>query len=124
MIKNVLEHIGGVGAYGAISICLFFTVFLGALFFALRMKKSEADSLSVLPLDDAAPMQESKAASGNDSDRASDNAFLSLTPGFSRVSHEPGKENGFNRFSPSTETKPLKRLGSSLADSTGAEARR
>ena len=55
MIKNVLEHIGGVGVYGVISICLFFTVFLAAIFVALRMKKSHADSMSALPLDDAAP---------------------------------------------------------------------
>lgn len=52
MIKNVLEHIGGIGAYGVISICLFFTVFLGAVVFALRMKKSDADSISALPLND------------------------------------------------------------------------
>lgn len=58
MIKNVLEHIGGVGAYGVISICLFFTVFLGAVVFALRMKKSHADTMSALPLDDATPKAE------------------------------------------------------------------
>ena len=55
MIKNVLEHIGGVGAYGVISICLFFAVFLGAVFFAWRMKQSHADTMSALPLDDATP---------------------------------------------------------------------
>ena len=60
MIKNVLEHIGGVGAYGVISICLFFIVFLGAIFFALRMKKSHADTMSALPLDDATPKPEPK----------------------------------------------------------------
>jgi hypothetical protein len=55
MIKNVLEHIGGIGVYGVISICLFFAVFLGAVFFAMRMKKSHADIMSALPLDDGAP---------------------------------------------------------------------
>jgi len=60
MIKNVLEHIGGVGAYGVISICLFFIVFLGAIFFALRMKKSHADTMSALPLDDATPKPKPK----------------------------------------------------------------
>jgi cbb3-type cytochrome oxidase subunit 3 len=59
MIKNVLEHIGGVGVYGVISICLFFTVFLGAVFFALRMKKTHTDTMSALPLDDAAPRPDS-----------------------------------------------------------------
>ena len=65
MIKNVLEHIGGVGVYGVISICLFFAVFLGAIVVALRMKKSHADSMGALPLDDAAPKteQNSKANS-------------------------------------------------------------
>ena len=60
MIKNVLEHIGGVGIYGVISVCLFFTVFLGAVFFALRMKKSHADAMSALPLDDGTPKTEPK----------------------------------------------------------------
>ena len=55
MIKSVLEHIGGVGVYGVISICLFFTVFLGAVCFALRMKKAQADAMSALPLDDGTP---------------------------------------------------------------------
>jgi cbb3-type cytochrome oxidase subunit 3 len=58
MIKNVLEHIGGVGVYGVISICLFFSVFLGAVFFALRMKKSHAAAMGALPLDDATPKTE------------------------------------------------------------------
>ena len=55
MIKNILEHIGGIGVYGVISICLFFTVFLGALVWVARMKQSHVDSMSVLPLDDGAP---------------------------------------------------------------------
>jgi hypothetical protein len=55
MIKNILEHIGGIGVYGVISICLFFTVFLGALVWVARMKKSHVDSMSILPLDDATP---------------------------------------------------------------------
>ncbi|HMP83650.1 MAG TPA: CcoQ/FixQ family Cbb3-type cytochrome c oxidase assembly chaperone [Verrucomicrobiota bacterium] len=52
MIKNVLEHIGGVGVYGVISICLFFIVFLGAIFFSLRMNKKDADTIGSLPLND------------------------------------------------------------------------
>lgn len=52
MIKNVLNNIGGIGVYGVISICLFFVVFSGALVWALRIKKSFADSMSALPLDD------------------------------------------------------------------------
>ena len=61
MIKNVLEHIGGVGVYGVISICLFFSLFIGAIFLVLRMKKSHADTMSALPLDDATPKSEPKS---------------------------------------------------------------
>jgi hypothetical protein len=57
MIKNVLSDIGGIGIYGVISICLFFAVFTGALFFSLRMKKSQADQLGSLPLHDGEPAQ-------------------------------------------------------------------
>jgi hypothetical protein len=52
MIQNVLRNIGGVGIYGVISICLFFIVFTGAILFSVFMKKSVAQKISTLPLDD------------------------------------------------------------------------
>lgn len=52
MIKNVLTHIGGIEVYGIISICLFFAVFTGALVWAALVRKSFADRMSGLPLDD------------------------------------------------------------------------
>jgi hypothetical protein len=52
MIKNVLSEIGGVGLYGAISISLFFAVFIGMLIWVCRMKKAFAQSMSALPLHD------------------------------------------------------------------------
>lgn len=52
MIKNVLTDIGGIAAYGVISICLFFLVFTGALLWALLLKKPFLKSMSVLPLND------------------------------------------------------------------------
>jgi hypothetical protein len=52
MIKNVLCDIGGIGIYGIISICLFFAVFTGMLIWAFRMKKSFAQKMSAVPLDD------------------------------------------------------------------------
>jgi hypothetical protein len=51
MIKNVVEHIGGVGLYGIISVSLFFAFFLGMLIWALRLKKNYLNSMRELPLD-------------------------------------------------------------------------
>jgi hypothetical protein len=51
MIQNVLHHIGGIGLYGIISICLFFTVFLGVVAWAALLKKPYLKSMSALPLD-------------------------------------------------------------------------
>jgi len=52
MIKAVLEHIGGVGVYGVVSVCLFFAVFLGVLLRVARMKRAHAESMAALPLND------------------------------------------------------------------------
>ena len=52
MIKNVLSDIGGVGIYGVISISLFFAVFIGMLLWVFAMKKSFAQKMSALPLND------------------------------------------------------------------------
>lgn len=52
MIKNVLSDIGGIGIYGVISICLFFTVFTGAIIWSMLLKKSDLDSRGALPLED------------------------------------------------------------------------
>jgi hypothetical protein len=55
MIQNVLSAIGGVGSYGVISISLFFLVFIGALVWALLLKRPFLDSMSSLPLHDGEP---------------------------------------------------------------------
>lgn len=52
MIKTVLEHIGGVGVYGVISVCLFFAVFVGLILRVARMKRAHADAMAALPLRD------------------------------------------------------------------------
>ncbi len=52
MIKNVLSDLGGVGLFGVISICLFFTVFLGAVFYSLLVNERHTESMSALPLND------------------------------------------------------------------------
>ena len=51
MIQNVLKEIGGIGLYGIISVCLFFTVFSAALIWAFSLKKPFLMSMSVLPLE-------------------------------------------------------------------------
>jgi hypothetical protein len=51
MIQNLLRHIGGIGVYGIISICLFFALFIGMLIRTLCLKKSYLKSMSALPLD-------------------------------------------------------------------------
>lgn len=63
MIKNVVEHIGGVGIYGVISICIFFAFFVGMLIWAVRLKKSYLNSMRELPLDGGEVAPQSKLAS-------------------------------------------------------------
>jgi len=52
MIQNVIREMGGIAAYGIISVCLFFTVFTGAMLWAFAQRKSLCDKMSELPLDD------------------------------------------------------------------------
>ena len=52
MIKNVLEHIGGIENYGIISILLFFACFLAAVLWALTRKPSYRNQMKHLPLAD------------------------------------------------------------------------
>lgn len=52
MIRNVLQEIGGIGLYGVISICLFVTVFTGALIWAALLRKPMLNTMSRIPLED------------------------------------------------------------------------
>jgi hypothetical protein len=52
MIKNVLSSIGGIGMYGVISVCLFFLIFSGAVFWAGLLRRSYLNRMSYLPLED------------------------------------------------------------------------
>ena len=56
MIQNILHDIGGIGLYGAISVCLFFLVFSVALVRACLLKKPFLKSMSALPLEDDRPV--------------------------------------------------------------------
>ena len=51
MIQNILRHLGGIQNYGILSLCLFCTVFLGVLVWALLQKKSHLDYMARLSLD-------------------------------------------------------------------------
>ena len=53
MIENVMHRIGGVNAFGIITICLFFAFFIGMIIYAVCLKKTYLNSMSALPLDDA-----------------------------------------------------------------------
>jgi len=51
-IKQNLETIDGVSIYPIISLVIFFTVFVGMLYFVFKMKKTKLDQLEKLPLED------------------------------------------------------------------------
>jgi hypothetical protein len=61
MIQNVIRDMGGIAAYGVISILLFFAVFAGAALYAFSQRKAFCDRMRALPLDDGS--HESKGAS-------------------------------------------------------------
>lgn len=51
MIQDVLRNLGGIGAYGVISLCLFFLVFAGILVWAAMQKRAHLDHMAQLPLE-------------------------------------------------------------------------
>jgi hypothetical protein len=57
---------GGIGIYGVISVCLFFSVFAGTLLWAFQLKKPFLNAMGSLPLEEAEsevtqPSSESKS---------------------------------------------------------------
>jgi hypothetical protein len=52
MIQKLVTEIGGIASYGYLSMCLFFAVFAGALWWAFRLKKPFLTAMSSLPLDE------------------------------------------------------------------------
>lgn len=65
MYKEVLERISGIGLYGVVSICIFFTFFTTMLVWVASLRKNYIESMSTLPLRDAdetkAPNQTTKS---------------------------------------------------------------
>jgi hypothetical protein len=51
MYQNVLNGIDGIGLYGVISICIFFSFFTGMLLWAFVQKKNHLNRMAELPLD-------------------------------------------------------------------------
>jgi len=66
MIHNLIQQLGGIGVFGAISVCLFFIVFTSAFVWAFRLKSSFLDNMASLPLreDETRPGQ--KGATPNE----------------------------------------------------------
>lgn len=52
MIQNLVQNLGGIGAYGTLSICLFLLVFSGALLWVCRLRKPFLKRMEALPLED------------------------------------------------------------------------
>lgn len=52
MIQNVIRDMGGIAAFGIISVCLFFAVFTIAAIYAFVQRKPFCDRMRALPLDD------------------------------------------------------------------------
>jgi cytochrome c oxidase cbb3-type subunit 4 len=52
MMEKVLTSIGGVGAYGVISICIFISVFVVVTVWMLCLKKPYLQTMRSLPLED------------------------------------------------------------------------
>ena len=51
MIEHIMHSIGGVAAFGMISICIFFAVFTGVLLWVVCLKKTYLNTMRNLPLD-------------------------------------------------------------------------
>lgn len=51
MIRNVLEHIPGIGAFPALSLVIFVLVFLGIAAWVFSMSRSDAERAGRLPLE-------------------------------------------------------------------------
>lgn len=57
MIRNVLEHIPGIGAFPAISLVIFVLIFAGLLCWVFSMSRRQVEHASRLPLEDGSPSE-------------------------------------------------------------------
>jgi hypothetical protein len=62
MITKFIAYVGGIGSFGTISVCLFITVFTGALIWAWCQNKTFLNKMSTMPLNDGTVPHVSKPA--------------------------------------------------------------
>ncbi len=58
MIRNILEHIGGIGTYPVIALLIFIAVFIGFAVWAFTMSRAQVERASQMPLDPDTPASE------------------------------------------------------------------
>ena len=51
MLKNMLTSIEGIAIYPSISIVIFFTLFVGVLYWTWSLKQTQVDEMAHLPLE-------------------------------------------------------------------------
>ncbi|HVY70839.1 MAG TPA: hypothetical protein VHH73_12985 [Verrucomicrobiae bacterium] len=66
MIQKAVTAIGGIDTLGAISVCLFFVVFAGAILWTLSREKSFLAVMEAVPLDDGECAPARKGESSHD----------------------------------------------------------
>ena len=58
MIQNILHNIGGIAAYGVLSLCLFALLFTGVFTWACLQRKAHLERISRLPLEPDEPTRQ------------------------------------------------------------------
>ena len=66
MIRDLIQLLGGIEVFGAISVCLFFVVFTSAFVWALRLKSAFLNTMASLPLREDETRTCEKGASVNE----------------------------------------------------------
>ena len=61
-----METIVGIEIFPIISVVLFFTFFVGLIIYAIRMKQSEVDEVSALPLNDSLDLNNATNPTGDE----------------------------------------------------------
>ena len=65
-IKHNMETIVGIEIFPIISVILFFSFFVGLIIYAVRMKQSDVDEISALPLNDSLDLNNASNPTGHE----------------------------------------------------------